>query len=69
MQFEAIGLTYSPGYCKQESWYMRHSWNKQQEKGFRDKFIDYLVKHKLATKRSAALEYSYWTLMYGWSST
>ncbi len=65
--FSMVGTKYSEEFCQKKDWYLKYSFNKEQEYKFRDFFIKSAQKDFRWNKRTAANEYSHFSLMWGWT--
>lgn len=68
--FRMVGFDgFDEEFTKAENWYTKRSWSEEEEREFRNWFIDGCRKELKLTKKSAEFEASYFLLMWGWSTS
>jgi len=65
-QFQMVGQTYSPEIVKDERWYMKYYWTKEQEDEFKRWLSNYLISSKMVSKARVEKEVGYFILYCGW---
>ena len=65
--FKDVGLKFTKDFTKQEEWYKKYSWDKNQEDNFKKYFIKAYIKYFKTNKKSAEKDWLLWNLCYGWT--
>ena len=64
--FKIRGLKFTKDFCKQEMWYKKYTWNKQEEDKFKEYFIKEHIKYFKSSKKQAEIDFEWFNLLYGW---
>lgn len=64
--FAVIGLEFKEETVKEERWYLKHTWTKEQENEFTQWLTRLLMKKKRMSKIRATKEAQYFVFAYGW---
>lgn len=67
--FQCVGEKYTAEFTKQDAWYTLHAWNAAQEATYKAWFVKHAMKALAVSKQTAEKEYSYFSLMWGWSTS
>ena len=66
--FNIIGLEFDKNFIKQENWYQKNTWTKEQEQEFIVWLANFLVKNKYVLKSIAKHEAEKIVGQYGWKT-
>lgn len=66
--FAAIGIEFKEEIVKEEDWYLKHTWTKEQEEEFTIWLTKLIMKKKARNKTRAQKEASFFVFAYGWKT-
>jgi hypothetical protein len=65
--FSVVGAKYTKEFCKKDGWYLKYSWNNDEERKYSDWFIKECSKTFKCSKKTALHEWSWFNLTHGWT--